>query len=410
MKRRLISGVIVASMLLGTSYPAFATPSEENSKVEDVRGQYKSVINKIDDLNSKIDDINQKMEPVFFSIENNKEKIATIESQIADSNKKIEQSKNEIKEKQKILDNRLRETYKSGTKTSFLAMLLTSRSMSEFLGNIEAIGRVVSLDKAVIEDLGNKKEKLDNQIKDLNNQKDSVAKLNEENEVKLKEFTEMKSREEILLNELKTEKDSIGDKLTDLERSLVASKISTIKSSNSTVEQIRNAINELSVLKSQIISSKVEEEINNAISEGRDAINKKEEVQSRSGQGSGSQLVQPSGNASGLISYAYQFVGKRYVLGATGPDAFDCSGFTQFVFRKFGYNLTRTTYTQVNQGTYVPRDQLRPGDLVFTEGPPSSPGHVGIYVGSGQMVHAANPRKGVIVGPIYNYSTARRIM
>lgn len=66
MKRRLISGVIVASMLLGTSYPAFATPSEENSKVEDVRGQYKSVINKIDDLNSKIDDINQKMEPVFF--------------------------------------------------------------------------------------------------------------------------------------------------------------------------------------------------------------------------------------------------------------------------------------------------------------------------------------------------------
>lgn len=400
----------MASMLLGTSYPAFATPSEENSKVEDVRGQYKSVINKIDDLNSKIDDINQKMEPVFFSIENNKEKIATIESQIADSNKKIEQSKNEIKEKQKILDNRIRETYKSGTKTSFLAMLLTSRSMSEFLGNIDAIGRVVSLDKAVIEDLGNKKEELDNQIKDLNSQKDSVAKLNEENEVKLKEFNEMKSREEILLNELKTEKDSIGDKLTDLERSLVASKISTIKSSNSTVEQIRNAINELSVLKSQIISSKVEEEINNAISEGRDAINRKEEVQSGSGQGSGSQLAPPSGNASGLISYAYQFVGKRYVLGATGPDAFDCSGFTQFVFRKFGYNLTRTTYTQVNQGTYVPRDQLRPGDLVFTEGPPSSPGHVGIYVGNGQMVHAANPRKGVIVGPIYNYSTARRIM
>ena len=72
--------------------------------------------------------------------------------------------------------------------------------------------------------------------------------------------------------------------------------------------------------------------------------------------------------------------------------------------------MTRTTYTQVNQGTYVSRDQLRPGDLVFTEGPASAPGHVGIYVGNGQMVHAANPRKGVIVGPIYNYSTARRII
>lgn len=410
MKKRLISGVIVTTMLLGTSYPAFATPVGESSKVEDVREQYKSVINKIDDLNSKIDDINQKMEPVFFSIENNKEKIAAIENQITDSNKKIEESKNEIKEKQKILDNRLKETYKSGTKTNFIAMLLTSRSMNEFLSNIDAISRVVSLDKAVIEDLNNKKEELDNQIKDLNNQKASVAKLNEENDVKLKEFAEMKGREEILLNELKTEKDSIGDKLTDLERSLVASKISTIKSSNSTVEQIRNAISELSALKSQIISSKVEEEINNAISEGNNAINKKEEVQNGSGQGTGNQVAPPSGNASGLISYAYQFLGKRYVLGATGPDAFDCSGFTQFVFRKFGYNLTRTTYTQVNQGTYVSRDQLRPGDLVFTEGPASAPGHVGIYVGNGQMVHAANPRKGVIVGPIYNYSTARRIM
>ena len=207
MKKRLISGVIVTTMLLGTSYPAFATPVGESSKVEDVREQYKSVINKINDLNSKIDDINQKMEPVFFSIENNKEKIAAIENQITDSNKKIEESKNEIKEKQKILDNRLKETYKSGTKTNFIAMLLTSRSMNEFLSNIDAISRVVSLDKAVIEDLNNKKEELDNQIKDLNNQKASVAKLNEENDVKLKEFAEMKGREEILLNELKTEKE-----------------------------------------------------------------------------------------------------------------------------------------------------------------------------------------------------------
>ena len=87
------------------------------------------------------------------------------------------------------------------------------------------------------------------------------------------------------------------------------------------MEQIRNAISELSALKSQIISNKVEEEINNAISEGNNAINKKEEVQNGSGQGTGNQVTPPSGNASGLISYAYQFLGKRYVLGNLGPDA-----------------------------------------------------------------------------------------
>lgn len=418
MRKRLISGIMVATIMMGTSYQAFATPTTENNKVDDVRAQYSAVTNKIKGLETKIDDINKKMEPVYFAMEDNKAKIATIESQIVNTTSKIEESKKEIEEKQKILDVRLRETYKSGTKTNFIAMLLTSKNLNDFLTNVDTITRVVNLDKTFIEELNSKKAEFDNQVKNLNEQKASVVKLNEENEVKLKEFNEMKASEEGLLDQLKVEKESVGDKLTEVERSLVEKQIVIARNSSSTIEQLRSAINELSNLKSQIISTKIESEINSAIEAANANIKKIEEAQkvvidnsqSGSGQGSGSQLAPPTGNAQGLISYAYQYVGKQYILGATGPNAFDCSGFTQFVFRKFGYSLTRTTYTQVNQGTYVPRDQLQPGDLVFTEGAASSPGHVGIYVGEGRMVHAANSRQGVIVGPIYNYATARRIM
>lgn len=74
-----------------------------------------------------------------------------------------------------------------------------------------------------------------------------------------------------------------------------------------------------------------------------------------------------SGNA--IVSYAYNFIGTPYVYGATGPDTFDCSGFTSYVYANAaGINITRTTYSQMGVGTPVSYDQLQPGDLVFTYG------------------------------------------
>jgi len=115
-----------------------------------------------------------------------------------------------------------------------------------------------------------------------------------------------------------------------------------------------------------------------------------------------------------VVNYAYKFLGKPYVYGATGPNAFDCSGLTQYVYNKFGIDISRTTYTQVGEGTKVNRSDLRAGDLVFfnTEG---SISHVGIYIGNGAFIHAPRTGKPVMVSSLSdgyyskNYSTARRI-
>ncbi|MGW2293803.1 NlpC/P60 family protein [Streptomyces violaceorubidus] len=105
----------------------------------------------------------------------------------------------------------------------------------------------------------------------------------------------------------------------------------------------------------------------------------------------------PDSRAAAAVAYAYQKLGSPYVWGATGPNAFDCSGLTQAAYRAAGISLPRTTYAQIDAGRRVPRSQLQPGDLVFFY---SGISHVGLYVGNGQMIHAPNPSAPVRVAPV----------
>ncbi|WP_331448466.1 NlpC/P60 family protein [Streptomyces prasinus] len=105
----------------------------------------------------------------------------------------------------------------------------------------------------------------------------------------------------------------------------------------------------------------------------------------------------PGPRAADAVSYAYRKLGSPYVWGATGPNAFDCSGLVQAAYRSAGVSLPRTTYAQINVGRRVARSELRPGDLVFFY---SGITHVGLYIGNGQMIHAPNSGSSVRVAPL----------
>lgn len=102
-----------------------------------------------------------------------------------------------------------------------------------------------------------------------------------------------------------------------------------------------------------------------------------------------------SGSVSSILSFARAQVGKAYVMGATGPSAYDCSGLTVQAFKTAGVNLPRTSQEQSTTGTSVSVDSLKPGDLIFW-GEPGNAYHVAIYVGGGEYIDAANPEKGVV--------------
>jgi cell wall-associated NlpC family hydrolase len=99
----------------------------------------------------------------------------------------------------------------------------------------------------------------------------------------------------------------------------------------------------------------------------------------------------PNQLVAAAIGYAEQQLGKPYLFGGTGPDAFDCSGLVMMAYRSAGVNLERTSQQQWATEVRIPASQVQPGDLVFfagADGTPTSPGHVGLVIGGGKMIEA----------------------
>ena len=127
--------------------------------------------------------------------------------------------------------------------------------------------------------------------------------------------------------------------------------------------------------------------------------------------------VEANSKAQAVVKLALSFVGYPYRYGQASPETgFDCSGFTWYIYKQFGYNLNRTAARQIYDGINVERAQLQPGDIIIMSvaGDITRVGHVAIYIGDGQMVHAQSTATGVCITPVSSYNaryiTARRII
>ena len=121
--------------------------------------------------------------------------------------------------------------------------------------------------------------------------------------------------------------------------------------------------------------------------------------------------------ASKVAADAYNYLGYSYVYGASGPNAFDCSGFTSYLYKKQGISLPRTSISQGSAGSYVEKSALQPGDLVFFSNRSDRRiNHVGVYVGNNEFIHASTSTRGVVKDNlskeyyVRNYVTARRVV
>ncbi len=128
-----------------------------------------------------------------------------------------------------------------------------------------------------------------------------------------------------------------------------------------------------------------------------------QETQSETTETTTTTVSSSSVDTSSIVSAALSFVGVPYVYGGSSPSGFDCSGFTQYVYAMFGIDLPRTATAQGYAGTFISASEAQPGDLVW-----HSYGHVGIYIGNGQVVEATTPGSTVKVNNLWgNYSFVR---
>ena len=97
-----------------------------------------------------------------------------------------------------------------------------------------------------------------------------------------------------------------------------------------------------------------------------------------------------------VIKVARKQLGKPYRWGAVGPNSFDCSGFTMYVWDKVGVQLPHNSGAQNAATKDVPLSEMKPGDLIF------SPGHVGMYIGKGKMIHSPHSGRTVEIAPVHS--------
>ena len=395
---------MAAALTLTSVMPVFATPNEE---VIENQQKYDELTEKINDIQGEIYKLNEEIAPLAEQVNKNNEQMEAIKEEITNTNKEIEASRTEIEEKEEVLGKRLRELYKSGGQGSYLTLLFSAESFSDLVSKLDSASRIVNIDKKIVKELLDKKEKLDEKVASLEDKSNEIAKLTEETNKVLESFKDKKKEQEVLIAQVQAEKSKFDEEFLSVsERGLVNYQLGLLVSSND-ITELKEAISQLRNIRDNqpLKSPIVIEEVNNAIESAKVKVEDLEAQQAAAivtpnrGQGSA------SGNA--IVSYAYQFIGTPYVYGATGPNSFDCSGFTSYVYRNAaGIDITRTTYSQIGVGTPVSYGDLQPGDLVFTYGAD----HVGIYVGGGQYIHAPQPGDSVKVSPVTSFYAARRVL
>lgn len=425
MKKKILAIMLASIMTMGVVIPVSATP--DSQQLSETRQKYAEIEKKISDIEDKIYDLDAQIQPLQITVDKNKKEIDNINNTIDNTTKDIEKCKVEINELDLALGQRVKAMYQSGDlEFSYLNFLFKSDSTSDFFSRIEAVTKIIGKDKTAITSIIEKKDELNNKVASLEEKKNEIDKLNKEVEASLTELDSKKKEQQVLVADAKEERSKFdAEYLSAIEREVVQPQFDVIGNSNSTSEALKSAISQLrNIRDNQIKSSIVTEEINEKIEKAKVLAEQKQQEEARAAEASrvvpnrGSSSTSSSssakqsgtkagsGSAQAVLNAAYSHLGKPYVYGATGPSSFDCSGFTEYVYKQAtGIDISRTTYSQIGVGTAVSQSDLQPGDLVFPH-----TGHVGIYIGNGQMIHAPQTGDVVKVAPVYKFYTARRVL
>ena len=327
----------------------------------------------IDDAQSLLDSTQDKINEVYNQINQLETQISEKQETIDYINTQIAGQEEQIQEKQDMLKDRLYEMQTYVNSNQMIDFILGATSFSDLFSRIDGVNELTASDKELIVSLNDAKKELEDTKQWAQDEQNALLASKQEQENKKAEMDE--------LIQTYTAQIEAGEASLAESASIQSSLESAIQNSQLTLEQQQ------------------------WISNGGNSNSDSSSDNSNSGT---------IADTSGIAGIAYSKVGSAYVYGATGPNAFDCSGFTSWVYAQVGINITRTTYSQVNQGYAVSAGDLQPGDLLFfnTGGYCS---HVGIYAGNGVMIHAGTPATGVETTNFYSsywqgcFLTARRI-
>jgi peptidoglycan hydrolase CwlO-like protein len=416
--RKLLALVLAASITFGYGTFVKANPisTTNKDKAETQLKQSQTELQNAEDilnqLEMAIEKLDNQIESLMDELEESKKSITASEAKIEVAKKNVQAAEAEMKLQQELFDKRLRAMYKNGSQ-GYLAILLKSENFTDLVSNIDSVNRMINYDKAVADELDKKRFALFEKQNALELENQNLVSLKAEKENKLAKLNSNKTEQLDLINKAKIERQKLADKVkkdTESVNNAIANMdndaITLASSTDSSTADIQAAISYLENRNKTLKSSK----ITSAIAKGKSIIaDRNKPTQPNRGNSGGS--TNPSGynntsnytggkvSGTSIALYAQQFLGQPYLWGGTRPykagdygSGFDCSGLVQYCYKQFGISITRTCATQIKyDGKFVEKDSLVPGDLIYF-GTWDDPHHVGMYIGSGNFIHA--PRTG----------------
>ncbi len=361
---------------------------QEQQKYDNASGKVSSIQSNVDEVAEEIDEIDAALVETIASVEMIEEDIAVKEEQIEETTEDLEAAQEVEKEQYEAMKLRIRFMYEKGD-TTYLQLLLASQNFSDMINKAEYIEKLYDYDRkqlleyqAAREAVEVLKEQLEEEMSELEAQQHELEEEQESLEIILAEKKETYDNYEVQLAQAKQEaavyKANIkkqNDEIKKLEAQ-AAEKQSQIDAAKKAEEEARKA-QELA-LQNQNSSS------------GSSAASGSASTSSTGSYASAASYAGTGSKGQQIANYACQFIGNPYVPGGTSlTEGADCSGFVWRVYKDFGYNVPRTSYSLRSAGTGVSYADAQPGDVMCYAG------HVGIYIGNGQIVHASTQKTGI---------------
>ena len=330
----------------------YNTCKQFNSYLKKKNNQLQSSIDesksKISDTQSSLDDVVSKIADLNNQIEQKQQEINYLESSIKSLEDSITAKENEVKERMYAM-----QSYNNSN--SYIEFIFGASNFSDFFSRIDSVNEITQFDKELVEKIADEKNQVESQKSTVETVKANIVSQQNEQYALQTQYEDLLAKQQNDLAAAENEQSKISDTQSSLDSFLSAVIVTQPSSSGS------------------------------------------------SNKGNGSTTITPSPNVpttnkygSVVVAAAYSKLGCPYVWGASGPNSFDCSGLVMWCYAQAGVSLDHYSGSQGQSGAIIPLSQAQPGDILWKSG------HVGIYIGNGQYIHA--PQTGDVVKIASNVS------
>lgn len=431
--KKLVAALLVIAMGFSQFTVAMADKKSEaeqkkkeaEQSLKSKQGEINNIQEQQEQLREEINALDAELVNVMIELSTLEEELAVKQDELEQTKADLEQAKEDEKNQYEAMKLRIRFMYEKGD-TAMLTSLLESGSIADLLNRVEYVNEVYEYDRNLLTEYQNTK----NQVAALEQQQEEYIQALE---TKQQEYQVARENFETTIAQKKDEVGNFQNKLEEA-RALAAKYQDTINAQNTIIAQENERIERERREREERERQERERQEQERAAAAAAAMRASNTAGSGSGSGSsgssnsggtsGTSAGSNSGNSSGasssggggdknpgystgvsgssVVNYALNFVGNPYVWGGKDPNTgADCSGFTSYVYAHFGISIPSYSYSQRSVGREVSYANAQAGDLICYAG------HVAIYMGNGQIVHAKGTAYGIVA---YDNATYRPII